>query len=68
MPNGTAPEDVTSPNFGFLAKRYPELERLAARSERYFSDDPIISLHGNLSDTEDFWRAVYIGPSIASLT
>ena len=40
----TATEDATSPNFGFLAKRYPELERIAARSERYFSDDPIVSL------------------------
>jgi type I restriction enzyme, R subunit len=39
-----ATEDVTSPNFGFLAKRYPELERIAARSERYFSGDPIVSL------------------------
>jgi hypothetical protein len=24
--------------------RYPELERIAARSERYFSDDPIVCL------------------------
>ena len=40
----TATEDAISPNFGFLAKRYPELERIAARSERYFSDDPILSL------------------------
>src|ERR1700747_2458194 len=40
----TATEDATSSNFGFLAKRYPELERIAARSERYFSDDPIVSL------------------------
>ena len=40
----TATEDATSPNFGFLAKRYPELERIATRSERYFSDDPIVSL------------------------
>ena len=40
----TATEDATSPNFGFLAKRYPELERIAARSERYFSGDPIVSL------------------------
>ena len=40
----TAAEDATSPNFGFLAKRYPELERIAARSERYFSDDPVVSL------------------------
>src|ERR1700693_2496379 len=40
----TATEDATSPNFGFLAKRYPELEQIAARSERYFSGDPIVSL------------------------
>src|SRR6478672_7569056 len=40
----TATEDATSPNFGFLAKRYPELERIAARSERYLADDPIVSL------------------------
>src|ERR1700722_20400244 len=39
-----APEDARSPNFGFLAKRYPELEQIAARSERYFCDDPIVSL------------------------
>ena len=40
----TATEDATSPNFSFLAKRYPELEQIAARSERYFSGDPIVSL------------------------
>src|ERR1700722_4491243 len=40
----TATEDAISPNFGFLAKRYPELERIAARSERHFSVDPIVSL------------------------
>ena len=40
----TATEDATSSNFGFLAKRYPELERIAARSECYFSGDPIVSL------------------------
>ena len=40
----TATEDATSSNFAFLAKRYPELERIAARSERHFSDDPIVSL------------------------
>src|SRR3984957_3871200 len=40
----TATEDATSPNFGFLAKRYPELEEIAARGERYFSDDPVVSL------------------------
>ena len=34
----------TASNFAFLAKRYPELERIGALSERYFSDDPIISL------------------------
>jgi hypothetical protein len=31
-------------NFAFLAKRYPQLERIGALSERYFSDDPIVSL------------------------
>ena len=35
---------TVSSNFGFLAKRYPQLERIGARSERYFSDDPIVSL------------------------
>ena len=35
---------ATSSNFGFLAKRYPQLERIGALSERYFSDDPIVSL------------------------
>ena len=40
----TVTEDATSPNFGFLAKRYPELEQIAARSERHFSGDPIVSL------------------------
>jgi type I restriction enzyme R subunit len=35
---------ATSANFGFLAKRYPDLEQVGARSERYFSDDPVISL------------------------
>jgi type I restriction enzyme, R subunit len=35
---------TTSSNFGFLAKRYPQLERIGALSERYFSDDPIVSL------------------------
>ena len=37
-------EHAASPNFGFLAKRYPQLEQIGARSERYFSDDPIVSL------------------------
>jgi hypothetical protein len=27
---------ATSSNFGFLAKRYPQLERVGALSERYF--------------------------------
>jgi hypothetical protein len=35
---------ATSSNFGFLAKRYPQLERVGAPAERYFSDDPIVSL------------------------
>jgi type I restriction enzyme, R subunit len=35
---------ATSLNFGFLSTRYPELERIGARSEHYFSEDPIISL------------------------
>jgi len=35
---------ATSSNFGFLAKRYPQLERIGALSERYFSDDPIVPL------------------------
>jgi len=39
-----ATEHAASPNFGFLAKRYPQLEQIGARSERYFSDDPIVSL------------------------
>jgi type I restriction enzyme R subunit len=34
----------TSSNFNFLAKHYPQLERIGAVSERYFSDDPIVSL------------------------
>jgi type I restriction enzyme R subunit len=33
-----------SANFGFLAKRYPDLEQIGALSERYFSEDPVISL------------------------
>jgi hypothetical protein len=37
-------EQATSSNFGFLAKRYPQLERVGALSERYFSDDPVVSL------------------------
>jgi type I restriction enzyme, R subunit len=39
-----AKEQATSSNFSFLGTRYPELERIGARSERYFSEDPIISL------------------------
>jgi hypothetical protein len=35
---------VTSSNFSFLAKRYPQLERIGARGERYFSDDPVVTL------------------------
>jgi len=39
-----ATTQATPSNFAFLAKRYPQLERIGALSERYFSDDPIISL------------------------
>jgi type I restriction enzyme, R subunit len=39
-----ARERAKSSNFGFLAKRYPQLERIGALSERYFSDDPIVAL------------------------
>jgi type I restriction enzyme, R subunit len=37
-------EQPKSANFHFLAKRYPDLERIGALCERYFSDDPIIAL------------------------
>ena len=40
----TAKGQATSSNFGFLAKRYPQLERIGALGERYFSDDPVVSL------------------------
>ena len=40
----TGKELPKSSNFGFLAKRYPQLERIGARGERYFSDDPVITL------------------------
>jgi type I restriction enzyme R subunit len=40
--NATA--QATPSNFAFLAKRYPQLERIGALVERYFSDDPIVSL------------------------
>jgi type I restriction enzyme, R subunit len=33
-----------SANFNFLSKRYPDLERIGALCERYFSDDPIVAL------------------------
>src|SRR5436190_8298346 len=36
--------EAISSNFGFLAKRYPQVELIGALSERYFSDDPIVSL------------------------
>jgi type I restriction enzyme, R subunit len=39
-----AGKQAASANFSFLAKRYPQLERIGAQSERYFSDDPIVSL------------------------
>jgi hypothetical protein len=45
---------ATSSNFGFLGVRYPELERIAARSERYFSEDPIPQ--SPVSSTPAKWR------------
>jgi hypothetical protein len=36
-----ANQQPKSANFNFLAKRYPDLERIGALCERYFSDDPI---------------------------
>ncbi|MEH2475695.1 type I restriction enzyme R subunit [Nitrobacteraceae bacterium AZCC 2161] len=39
-----ASEQPKSANFYFLARRYPDLERIGALCERYFSDEPIIVL------------------------
>jgi type I restriction enzyme R subunit len=39
-----ANQQPKSANFHFLAKRYPDLERIGALCERYFSDDPIVAL------------------------
>jgi type I restriction enzyme, R subunit len=39
-----ANQQPKSANFSFLAKRYPDLERIGALCERYFSDDPIVAL------------------------
>jgi type I restriction enzyme, R subunit len=39
-----AKRQATSSNFGFLARRYPQLERIGVLAEDYFSDDPIVSL------------------------
>lgn len=39
-----ASHEPKSANFNFLAKRYPDLERIGALCERYFSDDPIVAL------------------------
>lgn len=33
-----------SANFGFFAKHYPDLDRIGAGCERYFSDDPVVAL------------------------
>jgi hypothetical protein len=37
-------EPQKSANFRFLAKRYPDLDRIGAGCERYFSDDPVVAL------------------------
>jgi type I restriction enzyme, R subunit len=39
-----ANQQPKSANFNFLAKGYPDLERIGALCERYFSDDPIVAL------------------------
>jgi type I restriction enzyme R subunit len=39
-----ANQQPRSANFNFLAKRYPDLERIGALCERCFSDDPIVAL------------------------
>ena len=39
-----ANQQPKSANFNFLAKRYPDLERIRALCERYLSDDPIVAL------------------------
>ena len=35
---------LESPNFGFLAKKEPQLALLATQAERYFSEDPATAL------------------------
>jgi type I restriction enzyme R subunit len=39
-----ANQQPKSANFNFLAKRYPDLERIGALCEGYFSEDPVIAL------------------------
>ena len=39
-----ANEQPKSANFNFLAKRYPDLERIGALFEHYFTVDPIVAL------------------------
>jgi hypothetical protein len=39
-----ANQQPKSANFNFLAKRYPDLERIGALCEHYFTFDPIIAL------------------------
>jgi type I restriction enzyme R subunit len=39
-----ANEQPRSANFNFLAKRYPDLERVGALCEHYFTFDPIVAL------------------------
>ena len=40
----SAKEKPKSANFNFLAKRYPDLERIGALCEHYFTFDPIVAL------------------------
>jgi type I restriction enzyme R subunit len=39
-----ANQQPKSANFNFLAKRYPDLERMGALCEYYFTSDPIVAL------------------------
>jgi type I restriction enzyme R subunit len=39
-----ASQQPKSANFNFLARRYPDLERIGALCEHYFTVDPIVAL------------------------
>jgi hypothetical protein len=50
----SAKEKPKSANFNFLAKRYPDLERIGALCEHYFTFDPIVALI-TLRQFGDYW-------------